>query len=139
MNLICFLNTFLWCTLIQKNVIVCQNIITSSLFQYLLTLVICIVLHLCPKQIHALYSCKSFRVYLFPVEIVPVNVGCLSWLLVFSIIGFQKSEVNLHSVKIIPLRADLALISSPQSSYRGNTPKSSLLYQCFFSLSTSFL
>lgn len=112
---------------------------SSSLFQYRLTLVICIVLHLCPKRIHALYSCQSFRVYLFPVEIVPANVGCLSRLLVFSIIGFQKSEVNLHSVKIIPLRADLALISSPQSSYRGNTPKSSLLYQCFSSLSTSFL
>jgi len=35
----------------------------------------------------------------------------VSRLLVFSVIASQKSEVNLHSVKIIPLRADLALIS----------------------------
>lgn len=72
----------------------------------------------------------------FPVEIVPANVGCLSSLLVFSVIASQKSEVNLHSVKIIPLRADLALISE---QLQGKYSLSPLYFISAFPLSTTFL
>lgn len=119
MTFICF-STFLWCTFIQKMlicVIVCRHIIPISLFQYLPT---CIVLHMRPNRIHALYTCQSFSCLPFsPLRSCPQ-------MFVFSHGSWFSLSLPLRNQRLIFILLRLFLSGqislSSQSSYGGNTP-----------------